>query len=151
MVLCEEINKYHRPVTAEELYRTYDYLDSSGKVFDSTRKIFTDDKKERLQLKLQGVFGYTNISRASLFQEEKYMNLWIALESLSRTKMYGDIISNIKEILPAALCLRYLYRKIENHHRKIEWQVQRLYRFRNEVAHTALQENTSLIIYIEHL
>jgi hypothetical protein len=144
--------------------------------------------------------------------------------------MYPDIISNVKEVLPAALCLRYVYRivrnfvedcgrcgiefcftdriidmkqeskrqlvqetidllrndqgysellqkcdvhtmlkhrcvqiqklvsdvsyalkKIENHYNKVKWQVQRLYRIRNEIAHSALQEQSSLIILIEHM
>jgi len=158
------------------------------------------------------------------------MNLWVALESLARTQMYDNIFSNIKETLPEALCLRYIYRivrnfiedcgrcdvdfsfskltvnikqqnkqelvkeviqvlndpvsfseletkckvnsllfsrahsiqilvsdasyaraKLEKHYKMVAWQIQRLYRYRNEIAHSALQKNSSLIIYIEHL
>lgn len=57
---------------------------------------------------MTGAFGYANISRASLFQEEKYMNLWVALESLARTRMYPDIISNVKQTVPAAMSLIYI-------------------------------------------
>lgn len=157
-------------------------------------------------------------------------NLWVALESLARTDMYSDIISNVKETVPAAMCLRYIYRivrnfiedcgrcgikfdftscsidmqqdtkqklvretinvlhnpilfselrdkckvnsllyhrvknvyrlitdiayakyKVENHYKRVKWQIQRLYRIRNEIAHAALREQTSLIVYIEHL
>ena len=223
-------NSYHRSFTAESLYATYDYLDSSGHVFESTRKIFADGTKRSICDRLQGAFSYTNISRSSLFQEEKYMNLWVALESLARTNMYSNIISNVKETVPAAICIRYIYRivrnfaedckrcrvalkfdsisvdlqqpkkqkmveeiisifqdsdlftqmvdkcsvntllkhrcgnvhklltdidfafsKIENHYNRINWQIQRLYRIRNEIAHAALRESTSLIVYIEHL
>lgn len=223
-------NGYHKPMNAEQLYKTYDYLDSSGKVFEYTRRIFADNDKSELREKLTGSFGYANISRASLFQEEKYMNLWVALESLARTKMYSDIISNVKQTVPAAMSLRYIYRivrnyvedcnrckvkfdfpehfidmkqdtkqkmvketievfrvpelysillqksevnsllkyrteevfkilnnidilksKVKNHHDRVEWQIQRLYRIRNEIAHSALQNETSLIMYIEHL
>ena len=42
-------------------------------------------------------------------------------------------------------------RKIENHYRHIYWQIQRLYRIRNEIAHAALREQVSLIVYLEHL
>lgn len=208
----------------------YDYLDSSGRVFESTRKIFADGSKRSICDRLQGAFSYTNISRSSLFQEEKYMNLWVALESLARTNMYSNIISNVKETVPAAICIRYIYRivrnfaedckrcrvnlnfdsisidlgqptkqkmvedviavfqdptlftqmvekcsvntllkhrcgnvhklltdidfafcKIENHYNRVSWQIQRLYRIRNEIAHAALREQTSLIVYIEHL
>ncbi len=230
VISINTVTKYHKPIKSDELYQTYDYLDSSGNIFESTRNIFKAENKKNIQTKLQGAFAYTNISRSSLFQEEKYMNLWVAIESLARTDMYVDIISNVKEILPAALCLRYIYRivrnfvedcgrcgirydfsdrcidlrqeskrrlvketievfqdeilylellkkcdintmlhyrcgqvkrlicdlqyalkKIENHYDKVKWQVQRLYRIRNEIAHSALQEQTSLIIYIEHM
>jgi len=223
-------SKYHRSFTAKWLYSTHDYLDSSGKIFEDTRRIFAEQKNSSIREKLQGSFGYTNISKASLFQEEKYMNLWVALESLARTNMYGDIISCIKETVPAAMSLRYIYRivrnfvedckrcrisldfstcsinmeqetkqimvkemiavfkndnlfselqskchvnallesrtdvirclvtdisfakkKIENHYKHIHWQIQRLYRIRNEIAHAALREQASLIVYIEHL
>lgn len=221
---------YHRPLSAKDLFETHDYLDSSGRIFEKTRIVFTDEKKKTIREKLQGSFGYTNISRASLFQEEKYMNLWVALESLARTDMYSDIISNVRETVPSAICLRYIYRivrnfiedckrcgvsysfsscsidmdqeakenlvketismmrdntlfselkqkcivnallhhridsirrlitdvayakeKVENHYRRVNWQIQRLYRIRNEIAHAALREQTSLIVYIEHL
>ncbi len=230
IVSINSVNKYHKALNAEQLYKTYDYLDSSGKVFEYTRSIFADDNKFSLREKLTGSFGYANISRASFFQEEKYMNLWVALESLARTKMYQDIISNVKQTVPAAMSLRYIYRivrnyvedcnrcnvkfdflghlidmkqdtkqkmveetievfratalyqellqkcevnsllkyrtetifeilndtkvlerKIKNHHDRVEWQIQRLYRIRNEIAHSALQNETSLIVYIEHL
>ncbi|MBQ3252192.1 MAG: hypothetical protein IJB02_03000 [Oscillospiraceae bacterium] len=230
IVAINNVSSYHRSFTAESLYSTYNYLDSSGRVFESTRKIFADTDKSAIRDKLQGAFSYTNISRSSLFQEEKYMNLWVALESLSRTNMYSNIISNVKETVPAAICIRYVYRivrnfvedckrcgislnfgtvsidteqltkqkmvketiaifqnatlyaqllnkcsdnsllkhrcgevyrlitdvdfafqKIENHYNRVNWQIQRLYRIRNEIAHAALQEQTSLIVYIEHL
>lgn len=229
-VVINKANKYHKAFNAEQLYKTYDYLDSSGKVFEYTKNIFIDDNKRALREKLTGTFGYANISRASLFQEEKYMNLWVALESLARTRMYPDIISNVKQTVPAAMSLRYIYRivrnyvedcirckvefdfpnhhidmkqeskqtivketievfrtqelysillrkcevnsllkyrtetvykilndmamlkdKVKNHHDRVEWQIQRLYRIRNEIVHSALQNETSLIMYIEHL
>lgn len=33
----------------------------------------------------------------------------------------------------------------------MRWHIQRLYRIRNEITHSAFQENRSLMIYIEHL
>lgn len=230
IVVINNANTYHKSLNAEQLYKTYDYLDSSGSIFEDTKKVFIDEKKKVLREKLTGTFGYANISRASLFQEEKYMNLWIALESLARTKMYQDIISNVKQTVPAAMSLRYIYRiirnyvedcircniefdfrdhvidmkqetkqklvretieifqddqlyaqllekskvnsllkyrteminnmlknvkelqqKVRNHHDRVEWQIQRLYRIRNEIVHSALQNETSLVVYIEHL
>lgn len=230
IVVINRVNTYHKPFLAGQLYKTYDYLESSGTVFAYTKDIFADERKRELREKLTGAFAYANISRSSLFQEEKYMNLWVALESLARTRMYPDIISNVKQTVPAAMSLRYLYRivrnyvedcvrcgvkfkfdtyeidmkqdskkklvmetikifltpvlyvellekckvntllyyrtesiyeiltdikilksKIKNHHDRVEWQIQRLYRVRNEIAHAALQNETSLITYIEHL
>ena len=42
-------------------------------------------------------------------------------------------------------------KKVKNNNNRVEWQIQRLYRIRNEIAHAALQNETSLIVYIEHL
>lgn len=230
IVAINTSSSFHRAFAAESLYTTYDYLDSSSRIFENTYRIFSDPNKQPLRDKLEGAFSYTNISRASLFQEEKYMNLWVALESLSRTNMQSNIISNIRDTVPAAICIRYVYRivrnfvedckrcratldfgstsidvdqptkqkmvretiaifrdpslfsqllancncnsllhhrcsevyklltdmnfafkKIENHYKRVNWQVQRLYRIRNEIAHSALQEQTSLVVYIEHL
>lgn len=86
-------NQYHRAFTAQMLYATHDYIDSSGRIFEDTCQIFENRDNYTIREKLQGSFGYTNISRVSLFQEEKYMNLWVALESLARTSMYSNIIS----------------------------------------------------------
>ena len=41
--------------------------------------------------------------------------------------------------------------KLEHYAKKIRWHIQRLYRIRNEITHSAFQENRSLVIYIEHL
>ncbi|MCM1214222.1 MAG: hypothetical protein NC331_01890 [Lachnospiraceae bacterium] len=230
ILAINEKTKYHSSFTAESLYQTYDYMDSSGRIFEYTQRIFADDRRTMVREKLKGSFGYTNMSRVSLFQEEKYTNLWVELESLARTNLYTDIISCVKETVPAAVCMRYLYRivrnyvedclrcgilfdfaeksidmhqetkrkmvcetievfqnqkmyaelvekckvntllkyrtesiheiltnvkavqeKIEKHHERISWQIQRLYRIRNEIAHAALQDQNLLIAYVEHL
>lgn len=41
--------------------------------------------------------------------------------------------------------------KFEHFTKKVRWHIQRLYRIRNEITHSAFQEDRSLIIYIEHL
>ncbi len=230
ILAINEKTKHHTSFTAESLYQTYDYMDSSSRIFEYTQRIFADDSRGTVREKLKGSFGYTNMSRVSLFQEEKYMNLWVALESLARTDMYADIISCVKETVPAAVCMRYLYRivrnyvedclrcgirfeftgksidmhqetkrkmvcetievfqnqelygelvekckvntllrhrtesiheiltnlktakeKVQKHHDRISWQIQRLYRIRNEIAHAALQDQNLLIAYVEHL
>lgn len=108
-------SRYHKSFTAAQIYQTYDYIDASGAIFEHTQKIFEDGGRRTVREKLKGSFSYANISRVSLFQEEKYMNLWVALESLARTDMYKEIISNIKDTVPAAVCLRYIYRIVRNY------------------------------------
>lgn len=46
---------------------------------------------------------------------------------------------------------RVTVEKIKKHYDRISWQIQRLYRIRNEIAHAALQEQNLLITYVEHL
>lgn len=212
-----------------EIFKTYDYVDSRNSVFFDTNRIFNDESKERIASKLSAVFAYTNLSRSSLFQETKYISLWIALESVMNTGQYTDIISHVKCVLPEVLCIRYIYRivrnfaddcarcrfesseqlsidmksenkkelvaalirifrnepqyqtlltecnansllkyrcekihellnskdiiknKFEHYTQKIRWHIQRLYRLRNEITHSAFKEDKSLVIYIEHL
>ena len=212
-----------------DIFKTYDYIDSNNGVFEDTNRIFTNGAKEHITTKLSAAFAYTNLSRSSLFQETKYISLWIALESVMRTGQYSDIISHVKFVLPEILCIRYFYRmvrnfsedcircgfktetsigidmqsankkelvkqlicifrdsqayqvlhtrcsanslldyrcseihellndptaiiqKFEHYTQKIRWHIQRLYRIRNEITHSAFQEDKSLVIYIEHL
>ena len=212
-----------------DIFKTYDYIDSNNGVFEDTNRIFTNGAKEHITTKLSAAFAYTNLSRSSLFQETKYISLWIALESVMRTGQYSDIISHDKFDLPEILCIRYFYRmvrnfsedcircgfktetsigidmqsankkelvkqlicifrdlqayqvlhtrcsanslldyrcseihellndptaiiqKFEHYTQKKRWHIQRLYRIRNEITHSAFQEDKSLVIYIEHL
>lgn len=231
MISVNNNSFYGKSLTSSDLFKTYDYIDTSGFIFENTVKIMETPDLKEITDKLLASFSYANISRASLFQQEKYMTLWIALESLSRTEMYDDIISNVKSTVPAALSVRYLFRiirnfaedlircnvdlvfengitynvkdtskakvvenlilifkddilyprledkckcsdlllyrvkdikaiftdnkyaitKFTNYHQHISWQIQRLYRIRNEIAHSATIDKTSLTIYTEHL
>lgn len=216
----------------DNLYKTYLFLDSSNKVFENAMDVYSknDEKLKLTNNALKGVFNYTNISLVSVFPEEKFINLWIALESFMRTGQYSNIISHIKEVLPSIVCKRYIYRiirnfaedcircnvklnltngeidldddskqnmvkkliksirqedsylelgrlcsvnsllvhrleelrdilkdnftvitKIQKYYTTVSWHIQRLYRVRNEIAHSALKENNYLVAYIEHL
>lgn len=210
-------------------FSRYDYIDSHNSIFEDTNQIFTDQTKNEIATKIGAAFAYTSLSRSALFQETKYISLWIALESLMRTGQYSDIISHIKLVLPEIMCTRYIYRIVRNfsedcmrcgftsdtainidmqspnkkdlveklihvfrdtakyailqqkcscntlltyrcneihilltstdeilkrfdhYTQKIRWHIQRLYRIRNEITHSAFNQNKSLIIYIEHL
>lgn len=214
-----------------DIYRTYEYLDSSSTVYNRIERLMhTESNNLELYQKLLSAFSYTNLSHSSMTVEEKYMNMWIALESLTRTDAHSGIISNIIECIPNACSLRYVYREIRNfaedcgrcnvsldfgsininlqennkeqivsqiltilrdealtqillercktcsllHHRcqeflgfvvneqafimhiksqhkTIEWHLDRLYRIRNEIAHSALFQHVSIVRYTEHL
>lgn len=223
---------YIKSFKINELYKTHLFQDSSNKVFENAMKLYADTSENLKSTKnaLNGVFNYANISLLSVFPEEKFMNLWIALESFMRTGQYNNIISHIKEVLPSIVCKRYIYRilrnfaedcirckvsiklsnreidlkndlkqkvveelieairnedsynemkalcsvnsllvnrlaeikeiltdnfsvisKIRKYYQTTLWHIQRLYRIRNEIAHSALKEDNYLIAYIEHL
>lgn len=212
-----------------DIFKTYDYVDSNNSVFEDTKQIILNPEMDDVKNKINSVFAYTNLSRSSVFQETKFITLWIALESVMRTGQYQDIITHIKAVLPEILATRYVYRivrnfaedcirckmkkcdeldldfeqedkkalvkkivlifrdatkytillekckrckllcfrceeihevlnnseilysKFEHYTKKIRWHIQRLYRIRNEITHSAFNENKSLVIYIEHL
>lgn len=64
--------------------------------------------------KLSSAFSYANLSALSTSLEEKYINMWIALEAVSRTDSSENIISNILTFVPNACSLRYIYKEIRN-------------------------------------
>ncbi len=222
-------NQYAQSFKSKDLYSTYDYLDGANKIFRTSKEL--DEKADQsIKAKLQATYSYANMGKVSYAQTEKYINTWVALESLCRTEMYENIIENILDTVPPALCLRYIYRRfrnfaedcvrcninfefvndsvnlkhpskedmvkdiirimndnviygelykkcevnkllvkrcedmhliatdgnqmfmqIDNHYKNVRRQLSRLYRLRNEIAHSALHDETSLIRYIEHL
>ena len=44
-----------------------------------------------------------------------------------------------------------MFNRIDRHYINVKRQLSRLYRIRNEIAHSALKDGVSLIRYIEHL
>lgn len=217
-------------LSENQLYETYNYLDSSTKIFAASKRILKDEL-EPLYQKLQATYAYANLGKAAGSQEEKFINTWIALETLCRGDVYENIISNVLETVPPALCTRYIYRHyrnfledckrcglnlrfpssgfdfydkrdkrehvkdilkvfkdtnlytelekqccvndlllfrcknlykmankpdelfacIKNHHIMVKWQLSRLYRLRNEIAHTGMATEDTIVHYIEHL
>jgi hypothetical protein len=229
IVVLNEENQSCDSLRLTDIFKTYDYIDSNNAVFEATRRIILDLDLPEVTTKISAAFAYTNLSRSSIFQETKFITLWIALESVMRTGQYPDIITHVKTVLPEILCTRYLYRIVRNFTEdcmrcsikrcdelslnfeqldkkalvrqmitvfrsqsdypillgkcnknqllefrceelhtllnsreeimnkydhlttKIRWHIQRLYRIRNEITHSAFSENKSLMIYIEHL
>lgn len=96
----------------KDLYGTYAYLDSASRTFRNSLAIAKGEGV--LITRLNSTYSYANMSKASYAIEEKYMNMWVALESLCRSDVYDNIISNVLETVPAALCNRYIYIKYRN-------------------------------------
>lgn len=106
---------YTKSLKATDIYKTYEYLDSSSKVYKRTADLISKSGYEQqLAKKLLASFSYANLSRASMALEEKYMNIWIAIESLCRSIAYDNIIGSVITLVPNASCLRYIYRIVRN-------------------------------------
>lgn len=102
-----------KTVRERELYGTYDYIESSQRIYRVSKEMYIQENTS-LHRKLHATFAYCNMGKAASAQEEKFMNTWIALESLCRGDVYDNIISNILETVPRALCLRYIYQHFRN-------------------------------------
>lgn len=222
---------YTKCQKASDIYKTYEYLDSSSKVYTRTAQFISENAPTHpLSQKLLSSFSYANLSRSSMALEEKYMNMWIAIESLCRIDTYENIIDSVITLVPNAVSLRYPYRlvrnfvedcnrcevsfafstktinpkaankeklvteiieifhnselyaelldkcrcnsllhhrcmeiyqflndeqvfisKITHHHTTVVWHLNRLYRIRNEIAHSASMQGMATIRYTEHL
>lgn len=214
------------------LFEVNDYVDNSIKIFQTAQRVLNNGNLSKdTYNKLQGTFLYYNLAQLSFFQEVKFLNLWVALESFVRTGQHDSIITHIKEIIPPLICVRFFYRlfrnfaadcercniqienslggvidyesesktemvaelisifkdavlfqklhqkcesnsllkyrcielkvkinnlenianTLKNHNLKITWHLQRLYRVRNEITHSAYFSNKSIISYIKNL
>ena len=214
---------YSKSIRTSDIYYTYKYLDSASMVYSKFRSMVEHDTiNKEIYQKLLSSFSYANLSALSTSLEEKYINMWIALEALSRTDSSENIISNILTFVPNACSLRYIYKEIRNfaedcdrcgisldfgekkidihtddkeqmvsdlievmrdtnhlatlksrcrcseiekiinnpsefishiisHHKTIQWHLDRLYRIRNEIAHSGIKQNFAIIRYTEHL
>ncbi len=74
--------------------------------------------------------------------------LEIALDELKQVIILRHKTESIHEILTN---VKIAKEKVEKHHNRISWQIQRLYRIQKEIAHAALQDQNLLIAYVEHL
>ena len=107
MLWVNTTNGYKCLLKSRDLYSTYDYLEGASRIFRSSEEL-DKSTKGTLKAKLRATYSYANIGKVSYAQEDKYINLWVALESLCRTDMYPNIISNVLETVPAALCSKYI-------------------------------------------
>ena len=222
---------YSKKLTPKDIYETYEYLDSSSVVYSRVEKIINSDSNNlEFAQKLLSAFNYATLSRLSVSVEEKFINMWIAIESLSRLDSHDNIIGNVLLCVSSACSIRYVYKELRNfvedcfrcelslafeevsiyqdepnkeltveniikifrndtlyetlhtrccassllkhrcehfhkllnddvllieqiksHHQTILWHLDRLYRIRNEIAHSANKQFVSVVTYTEHL
>lgn len=100
-------------IKSGDLYSAYDYMESASKHFRDAISIHNDDGSS-LASRLSATYSYGNMGKASYTQEEKFITTWVALESLCRTDVYENIISNVLETVPPALCRRYIFKLVRN-------------------------------------
>lgn len=77
--------------------------------------------------------------------EEEYKSIH---DFCKQNNLLLERCEEIKEILDDGETLQ---NKLNDYTKKIRWHIQRLYRIRNEITHSAFIEKQSLTIYIEHL
>lgn len=222
---------YTKKLTPKDIYETYEYLDSSSNVYFRVEKIINSETSDaEFVQKLLSSFNYATLSRLSVSVEEKFINMWIAVESLLRLDSHDNIIGNIITNVSSACSIRYVYKEIRNfiedcyrcgislefggitvnhndsnkellveniikifrndqlyeelctrcsicsllknrcvkfhtllndekqlinqiksHNQTIKWHLDRLYRIRNEIAHSANKQFISVVGYTEHL
>lgn len=96
-------------MTPDNLYGTHTYLYGANKLLNESIKMSNSD--DQLKERLRATYSYVNMSKATYSVEQKYMNLWIALESLCRLDSTKKIISNVSSVVPSIMCSRYIYKK----------------------------------------
>ena len=112
-IVVNQNAKTHKQLTIKSLYNVYDYIEGVAKLYKSAKEL-ENGVNNGICKRLRAVYSYVNTGRASSSQENQFINIWVALESLCRTQMYSNIISNITETVPDALCIRYVYKLYRN-------------------------------------
>ena len=106
-------NKSYKNMISQMLYGTYDYMEAAPRHFIDSIEIQSRGESQIAQ-RLAATYSYANMGKASYSQEEKYITTWVALESLCRTDVFDNIISNVLETVPPALCRRYIHMLVRN-------------------------------------
>ena len=95
LIVYNTQSPYTKSLKATDVYRTYEYLDSSSKVYERAERIISPKGHcgHPLRQKLLSSFSYANLSRASMALEEKYMNICLCgpqfLEHHRLSVVYG--------------------------------------------------------------
>lgn len=82
----------------------------------------------------------------AIFRDQNKYSALLAL--CSRNSLLSFRCEEIKQLL----CEKTrIIKKFEDHITKVRRHIQRMYRIRNEIAHSAFKSDNSLVVYIEHL
>lgn len=110
-------NRTYQKVTLSEIHGTYSYIEGSEAAYNNAKEIMMriPESETAITNKLVAAYNYARIARRSYSMEQKLFNNWIALESLCRTGAYDTVIENVIKIVPATLCIRYLYKLMRNY------------------------------------
>ena len=111
--VTDSASSYVERLGASDLFQNYDSLQTDNKIFKASKRIF-EQFETPIAKKLGATYAYSNMGKAASSQEERFMNSWVALESLCRSDVYDNIISNVLETVPPVLCSRYIYRLCRN-------------------------------------
>ena len=111
-LVWDERDQHLEKITIADLYRVYDYMENSSQKYSISREYLASANS--IHNSLTAVYSYLSMGRAQINAEERFMNSWIPLESLSRSDVYDSIIPNILDTVPAALCIRYICQLFRN-------------------------------------
>lgn len=111
--VTDSASSYVERLGASDLFQKYDSLQADNKIFKASKRIF-EQFDTPIAKKLGATYAYSNMGKAASSQEERFMNSWVALESLCRSDVYDNIISSVLETVPPVLCSRYIYRLCRN-------------------------------------
>ncbi|MBQ3654357.1 MAG: hypothetical protein II954_08070 [Synergistaceae bacterium] len=103
-------------ISEDDIVYTYDYrpIDTRSKTYLSAKSIVKQDSQNDITRRLVSVMNYVNMGKRSYSFEERFINLWVGLESFCRSDVYSSIILNVLEPVSAVMCRRYIYRLFYN-------------------------------------
>ena len=108
-------NQYHRAFTAQMLYATHDYIDSSGRIFEDTCQIFENRDNYTIREKTSGIFWLYQYKQSFSFSRRKIYEFmgwhWnrlpgqvcirtsflVDMEQTSKQKMVREMITVFKD------------------------------------------------------
>lgn len=85
-------------------------------------------------------------SLISVFREQSKFDL--LYQQCTRNELLCYRCQELKEIFCDCNVMK---QKLDHYKTKVQWHIQRLYRIRNEITHSAFHNDRSLVIYIEHM